>query len=100
LIAAVFEAAAALILGGSCGLQPAIVPGPLFVTYMVGQYALGMRYPGEGTALRAALPLLALMSYAVLSARWLPDAFAGQILIWPQRQDILAPGGAIPIHLG
>jgi hypothetical protein len=94
LIAAVFEAAAALILGGRFGLQPAMVPGLLFITYIVGQYALGMRYPGEGTVLRAALPLLALMAYAVLSARWLPDAFAGQILVWPQRQDLLAPGMA------
>ena len=92
LISAIFEAAAAVILGGSFGLQPAMVPGLLFITYVFSQYALGMRYPGEGTALRTALPLLALMSYAVLSAWLLPDAFAGQILVWPQRPDALGPG--------
>jgi hypothetical protein len=40
-----------------------------------------MRYPGEETVLRTALPLLALTSYTVLSARCLPDAFAGRILV-------------------
>jgi hypothetical protein len=39
LITAVFKAAAALIPGGGFGLQPAMVPGLLFITYMVGQYA-------------------------------------------------------------
>ncbi len=92
LIAAIFEAAAALILGGSFGLQPAMVPGLLFISYVICQYALGMRYPGEGTALQAALPLSLLLTYAVMSAWLLPDAFAGRILVWPQRPDILAPG--------
>src|ERR1700712_3423303 len=92
LVAAVFEAASALILGGSFGLQPAMVPGVLFITYVVTQYALGMRYPGEGAVLRAALPLLALLAYALLSAWYLPDVFAGRILVWPQRPDPFAYG--------
>lgn len=97
LVAAVFEAAAALVFGGSFGLQPAMVPGVLFIAYVFAQYALGMRYPGEGTVLRAALPLLALLGYALLSAWYLPDAFAGQILVWPQRPDPLA-WGMIPLE--
>lgn len=92
LVSAVFEAAAALILGSNFGLQPAMVPGLLFIAYVFIQYALGMRYPGEATALRAAVPLLALMSYAVLSIWILPDAFAGKIFVWPQRPDLLMPG--------
>ena len=91
LIAAIFEAAAAVVLG-SFGLQPAMVPGLLFIAYIVMQYALGMRYPGEGTVFRTMLPLLALLFYAVLSAKIMPDTFAGQITVWPQRQDLLAPG--------
>jgi hypothetical protein len=91
LIAAIFEAAAAVVLG-SFGLQPAMVPGLLFIAYIVTQYALGMRYPGEGTVFKAMLPLLALLFYALLSAKIMPDAFAGQIIVWPQRQDLLAPG--------
>lgn len=97
LVAAVFEAAAAMVLGGSFGLQPAMVPGVLFITYVFTQYALGMRYPGEGAVLRAALPLLALLAYALLSAWYLPDLFAGHILIWPQRPDPSAPG-MIPLE--
>jgi hypothetical protein len=41
IIAAIFEAGAALVFGGSFGLQPAMVPGLLFVAYVVAQYALG-----------------------------------------------------------
>src|ERR1700760_3026159 len=66
LISAVFEAAAAVVLGGF-GLQPAMVPGLLFIANIVVQYALGMRYPGEGTVLRATAPLRYLLFYALLS---------------------------------
>jgi hypothetical protein len=96
MISAVFEASAAVVIGGF-GLQPAMVPGLLFIAYIVVQYAIGMRYPGEGAVLKAAFPLLALLCYAVLSAKLLPDAFAGQIMVWPQKQDILAPG-AVPLE--
>ncbi len=92
LVAAIFEAAAAVILGGSFGLQPAMVPGLLFIAYVFLQYALGMRYPGEATALRTAAPLLALLCYAAISIWLLPDAFAGRIMVWPQRAaDPLLP---------
>jgi hypothetical protein len=47
LISSIFEAAAALVLGGSFGLQPAMFPGLLFIAFIVSQYGLGMRYPGE-----------------------------------------------------
>jgi hypothetical protein len=97
LIASVFEAAAALILGGSFGLQPAMVPGLLFIAYMVTQYALGMRYPGERAAIQAMFPLLALLAYGVLSAWLLPSAFEGRIMVWPQRPDLLA-GGMVPLQ--
>ena len=50
LFSALFEAAAALVFGGF-GLQPAMVPGLQFVAYIAAQYALGMRYPGEGIVL-------------------------------------------------
>ncbi len=97
LVSAVFEAAAALVLGGSFGLQPAMVPGLLFVAYMLAQYALGMRYPGEGAAISVMFPLLALLFYASLSIMILPDAFAGSIFVWPQKQDALAHG-AVPLQ--
>lgn len=96
LLSSVFEAAAAMIFGGF-GLQPAMVPGVLFISYIVLQYALGMRYPGERAALSAMLPLLALLFYAILSAWLLPDAFDGEILVWPQKTDPL-DFGFVPLH--
>jgi hypothetical protein len=98
LISSIFEAAAALVLGGSFGLQPAMFPGLLFIAFIVSQYGLGMRYPGEGTALLATVPLLALLFYAILSAWLLPDAFAGQILVEPQKRDLLSPDLFVPLQ--
>ena len=92
LIAAVFEAAAALVIGGSLGLQPAMVPGLLFILYIIIQYAIGMRYSSEGTVFKTLFPLLCLMFYAGVSAFVLTDAFAGRIIVWPQKIDLLAPG--------
>jgi hypothetical protein len=97
LISSVFEAAAALVLGGAFGLQPAIVPGLLLVVNIVAQYAIGMRYPGEGVALAALAPLLGLLFYAIISIATLPQAFAGYILVWPQKVDEIAPG-VEPLH--
>lgn len=89
LVSSVFEAAAALVLGGSFGLQPAMVPGLFFVAYVLVQYALGMRYPGEGTALRTMSPLLYLLFYALISIMILPQVFAG-LMVAPQKVDALA----------
>ncbi|WP_284944674.1 hypothetical protein [Acidisoma cladoniae] len=91
-VAAIFEAGAALVLGGSFGLPPAMVPGLLFVTYVTAQYALGMRYPGEGQVLSTMLPLFALLAYALVSVMILPQTFQGTIMVWPQRPDLLNPG--------
>src|SRR5690348_3884871 len=89
LVFSVFEAAAALVFGGSFGLQPTMLPGLLFITYIIVQYAIGMRYPGERIALRALAPLLYLLLYALMSILILPSAFKGT-LVWPQKPDPLA----------
>jgi hypothetical protein len=91
MISGIFEAAAALILG-SFGLQPAMVPGLLFISYISIQYTIGMRYPGEGIVFKTMLPLLALLFYALLSSRLLPVEFAGRVTVIPQKMDIFAPG--------
>jgi hypothetical protein len=91
LVSAVFEAGAALVIGGSFGLPPAMVPGLLFISYIVVQYALGMRYPAEGPVLSTLLPLFLLLGYALLSVMILPQAFQGQVMVWPQRPDVLNP---------
>ena len=90
-LAGVFEAGAALVVGGSFGLPPAMVPGLLFIASILLQYALGMRYPGEALVLRAMVPLLLLLGYALLSEVLLPSLFAGRIMVWPQKPDALQP---------
>jgi hypothetical protein len=97
-ISAVFEAGAALVLGGSFGLQPAMVPGLLFIAYVTLQYGLGMRYPGEAPVLWAAAPLIALLCYAVVSIWLLPSTFAGHVFVQPQRPDPLDPEVVVPLH--
>jgi hypothetical protein len=91
-IAAIFEAGAALVLGGSFGLQPALVPGLLFVGYLVAQYCVGMRYSGEGRVLWTLTPLFGLLLYALMSIFVLPQAFQGKVMVWPERPDLLNPG--------
>ncbi len=72
---------------GGFGLQPAMVPGLLFIANIIMQYALGMRYPGEGTALKGIAPLLYLLFYALMSIWILPHAFEGVVMVWPQKVD-------------
>ena len=90
-VAGVFEAGAALVIGSGFGLPPAMVPGLLFIAFIMLQYALGMRYPAEGLVLKAMIPLLALLGYALISEVMLPSLFAGRIMVWPQKPDVLQP---------
>ncbi|MCB8877649.1 hypothetical protein [Acidisoma silvae] len=90
-VTAIFGAGAAVLLG-SFGLPPALVPGLIFVTYVCAQYALGMRYSGEAQVFKTLTPLIALLVYAILSIFFLPQAFQGRIMVWPQRPDLLNPG--------
>jgi len=95
MIVGIFEAAASVVVG-SFGLQPAMVPGLLFIAYMVAQYALGMRYPGEKTVFSIMLPMLGFLFYALLSIWVLPQTFQGTVFVWPQKPDPFAPG-AVPL---
>ena len=92
IVCSIFEAAAAMVIGGTMGLQPAMVPALLFVTYVALQYCLGMRYPGEGQVIWTMMPLLGLVAYALFSIFVLPQAFEGKIMVWPQRPDLIDPG--------
>lgn len=88
LVAAVFEAAAAIVIGGF-GLQPALVPGLLFVVFVITQYMLGMRYSGERLVFWTLLPLMLFLGYILFSIFVLPDAFAGKVMVVPQKFDTL-----------
>jgi len=96
--AAVFEAGAALTIGGTLGIPLAMIPGLMFLSFIVAQYLLGMRYAGEGLVLWTALPLLLLLGYALAGAMLLPDAFQGQVLVRPQKPDPLNIGAPVPLR--
>jgi O-antigen ligase len=88
LVAGVFEAAAAVILG-PLGVQPGLVPAAMLVALVGAQYLAGRRSPVEGPALRIMAPLLVMFAYAALTALLLPEVFAGRIIVWPQKLDPL-----------
>ncbi|MBR0679049.1 hypothetical protein GXW74_00995 [Roseomonas eburnea] len=84
LVAGIFEAAAAFILGGF-GLQPGLVPAAMLVALVGAQYLTGRRSVAELPTLYLMAPLLLLFAYAAVTAVLLPDAFAGRIIVWPQK---------------
>jgi hypothetical protein len=89
LVGSIFEAGSSVVVGGSFGMPVAMIPGLMFIAYVIAQYALGMRYGAEGLVLRALTPLLGLLAYALWSIMVLPDAFSGSIMVYPQRPDPL-----------
>lgn len=86
LIAGVFEAAAAVIVGGF-GLQPGLVPAAFLVAAVGTRYLLGHRSAAEVPALRIMAPMLVMFAYAAVTAVLMPDVFAGRIIVWPQKFD-------------
>jgi hypothetical protein len=88
LVAGVFEAAAAVIVG-PLGVQPGLVPAAMLVALVGAQYLAGRRSPTEAPALRIMAPLLVMFAYAALTALLLPETFAGRIIVWPQKLDPL-----------
>ena len=84
LVAAPFEAAAALIIG-SLGLQPGLLPALTFLAYMGLQLLLGARYPSQPQVMRVVWPFLLVTLWAVVSSYLLPRLFEGVVFVWPQK---------------
>jgi hypothetical protein len=84
-IAAVFEAAAALTIGG-LGLQPGLVPAVAFLAFVALQLMLGARYPGEAQVLRVTRPFVLVTIWAVASSYLMPRLFMGAVYVWPQKE--------------
>ncbi len=82
----IFEAAAALVLGGF-GLQPALVPASLFVAYVVLQILLGVNYVGSSRVWWAVIPFGCMTVWAVAGSWLLPQLFAGEVYVWPQKLE-------------
>lgn len=83
-VAGVFEAAAAITLGG-LGVQPGLVPALALIGYVMLQLALGAQYPGQRRALRLCGPLLLVGAWAIAASMLLPHLFRDQVYVWPQK---------------
>jgi len=84
LVAAIFEAAAAFVIGG-LGFQPALVPAVLFIGFVSLQLLLGVGYPGQQQALRLLQPFILVAIWGVVSSVLLPRFFEGRVFVWPQK---------------
>ncbi|MFT8718009.1 hypothetical protein [Acetobacter sp.] len=86
LIGGIFPAAAALILGGIC-VQPSLVPGLAFLSYVALQKILGARYPGQKEVMYLSGPMIFNGVWAVFGSLVMPRLFHNQVLVWPQKAD-------------
>lgn len=84
LIAGLFNAAAAVIIGG-LGIQPSLVPTSMFIAFALLQLLLGVRYAGARYVWYSAGRFVALTLFAVATAAVLPHLFAGAVQVWPQK---------------
>ena len=91
----IFEAAAILVLG-SFGLQPALLPAMIFTGYIVLQLLLGVRYVGRNIAWWTMLPFLFVVGWAVIGSWMMPRIFAGEVYVWPQKFE--PPFVALPLE--
>ncbi len=92
-----FEAAASIVFG-SLGLQPALVPTVILCTNLAVVWLVGGRFVALPQVTRIMMPLLLLLLYAILGAILLPKLFAGTVLVHSQKADGLG-GDATPLTL-
>ncbi|GBQ87102.1 hypothetical protein AA13595_2075 [Gluconacetobacter johannae DSM 13595] len=86
MVAAVFPAAAALILAGQ-GVQPPLVPGLAFISYVLLQRMLGVRYPGDRITWWLCLPFVLTAAWTIMGSVVMPRLFMNSVLVWPQKND-------------
>ena len=94
ILGSAFEAAALLAFGG-LGVQPPLLPLAMFVGHVLLQLLLGARYPGARVVWWAVTPFVLVTAWALLGSILLPQLFAGDVYVWPQKQA--APYVAVPL---
>jgi hypothetical protein len=83
--------AASIVSVGQIGLNPALLPTLLFTAYMVLQLLLGARFDSAQTTLRLTWPWLAVAAWGVAGSVMLPQLFAGDVMVHPQKLPLLVP---------
>ncbi|WP_230975677.1 hypothetical protein [Acetobacter garciniae] len=86
MLAGILPAAAALVLGG-LGVQPTMVPAMAFMSYVLLQFAMGVRYPGDRPVMALCLPFLLVVTWTLLGSIIMPRLFMNQVMVWPQKGD-------------
>src|ERR1700723_2871749 len=87
-------AAAAVLVIGSYGVAPGLLPAILFIGYFVLRIMLGASYPTGSGVLRVLMPFILVVVGALISSLLMPRFFAGEIFVWPQKLssfDVLSP---------
>jgi hypothetical protein len=83
-VGSVFAAAAVVVIG-SYGVMPGLIPAVLFIGFFLLTRMFGGRYPAEGLVLSVMTPFLLVAFGAIVSSFLMPRLFAGEILVWPQK---------------
>lgn len=86
LLAGILPAAAALVLGG-LGVQPAMVPAMAFMSFVMLQWVMGVHYPGERMVMALCFPFVAVVAWTLLASMIMPRLFMNQVMVWPQKSD-------------
>lgn len=92
LFAGVLPAAAALVIGG-LGVQPAMLPALAFISFVLLQWIMGVRYPGDRTVMALCFPFILVVIWTVIGSLIMPRLFMNQVMVWPQKGDTV--GGRV-----
>ena len=99
LIAAVFGAAAPIVLSGgpdALALPSPLLPGLLLIGVLALQTLIGLRPPTMPDVAWMLLPFLLFVLWGIAGAYFLPRFFLGEFQVWPQR---LGDDFAAPVYL-
>jgi hypothetical protein len=81
-----FESAASLVIGSS-GVQLNIIPAVMFMSHLILLSILGGRFVANSEIVRSTSPLLIFLGVVIVGALVLPNVFAGDVSVWPQKSD-------------
>ncbi len=83
-IGSAFAAAAVLVIG-SYGISPGLIPTALFIVFVVLKLLFGTRYPAERLVVKVFLPFILVAAWALISSIIMPRLFESDIYVWPQK---------------
>jgi hypothetical protein len=84
--------------GFGLGIIPPYFPGLVFITFCTMRYLAGQRWGNERSVARVYLPFILFTLYCVFVTIVMPQAMAGRLLVWPQRNDIFRL--KVPLYFG